>query len=157
GIVAAAQKRWRMPAEWELHQATWIAWPHHRDDWPGKFAAIEWVYTEIVRHLHRSERVRVLVNDDASVKRAQRKLASADVDLARVEFVKIATDRSWTRDFGPMFVKAREGDLSVANWRFSGWAKYPNWQNDDAVPAQAAEKLGLPVVEPSFRGLRVCL
>ena len=157
GNVAPAQGRWRMPAEWEPHEATWIAWPHHREDWPGKFAAIEWVYAEIVRHLHRSEMVRVLVNDDAAAKRAHRKLASAGVDLGRVEFLPIPTDRSWTRDYGPMFVKGADAGLAVANWRFSGWAKYANWQHDDAVAARVAEQLSLPVVEPVFQGQNVCL
>ena len=41
----------RMPAEWEKHKATWIAWPHHEPDWPGKLAPIPWVYAEIVRAL----------------------------------------------------------------------------------------------------------
>jgi agmatine deiminase len=157
GEVGPAEERWHMPAEWEPHEATWMAWPHHREDWPGKFPAIEWVYAEIVRHLHVSELVRVLVNDDAAANRARRKLASAGVDLARVEFVTIPTDRSWTRDYGPMFVKGPGGGLEVVNWRFSGWAKYPNWQNDDAVATRAAEKLNIPVIEPAFEGERVCL
>ena len=55
-------RSWRLPAEWEPHAATWIAWPHQRGDWPGKFAPIPWVYTEIVRHLSRSENVNILVN-----------------------------------------------------------------------------------------------
>ena len=50
-----------MPAEWEPHEATWLAWPHHRSDWPGKFAPIPWVYGEIVRQLAPGERVRILV------------------------------------------------------------------------------------------------
>jgi agmatine deiminase len=157
GVAHLAAERWRMPAEWEPHEATWIAWPHHRDDWPGKFAAIEWVYVETVRHLHRSELVRVMVNDEAAAKRARRKLASAGVDLSRVAFITIVTDRSWTRDYGPIFVKGSGGALAVANWRFSGWAKYANWQNDDAVAAQAAEKLGVPIIEPAFQRQRACL
>jgi agmatine deiminase len=146
-----------MPAEWEPHEATWVAWPHHRADWPGKFAAIEWVYAEIVRHLHHSELVRVLVNDDAGSNRARRSLHSVGVDLARVQFLTIPTDRSWTRDYGPMFVRGPAGGLAIGNWRFTGWAKYPNWQNDEAVAIQAAEKLNLPVIEPAFQGQRVCL
>src|SRR5439155_1140969 len=43
----------RMPAEWEPHAATWLAWPHKRSDWPGKFSPIPWVYAEIVRALSR--------------------------------------------------------------------------------------------------------
>ena len=61
----------RMPAEWEPHDATWLAWPHHRDDWPGKFEPIPWVYAEIIRHLARHERVELIVNDAASEKRAR--------------------------------------------------------------------------------------
>src|SRR5437588_3743253 len=89
---------WRLPAEWEPHEATWIAWPHHRADWPGKFAAIPWVYTEIVRHLHRSERVRILVNDARAWRQASARLKRAGVDLGRVEFFAFPTDRVWTRD-----------------------------------------------------------
>ena len=59
-----------MPAEWEPHAATWIAWPHNPEDWPGKFGPISWVYVEIVRHLHRAERVRILVQDARAERRA---------------------------------------------------------------------------------------
>src|SRR5437899_1100506 len=55
---------YHMPAEWEPHEATWIAWPHERTDGPGKFAAIPWVFAEIVRNLHQCEQVNILVNDE---------------------------------------------------------------------------------------------
>ena len=54
-----------MPAEWEPHEATWIAWPHNREDWPGRFPPVPWVYGEIVRKLSRVEKVRILVEDHA--------------------------------------------------------------------------------------------
>ena len=57
---------YRMPAEWEPHEATWIAWPHNRADWPGKFEPILWIYAEIVRHLARVEQVNILVDDEAA-------------------------------------------------------------------------------------------
>src|SRR5437016_12250606 len=90
----------RMPAEWEPHEATWIAWPHQRDDWPGKFHPIPWVYAEIVRHLHAAERVRILVNDARAERRARRVLSQAAIDVGRVEFFPFPTDRVWTRDSG---------------------------------------------------------
>src|SRR5215475_8623180 len=96
---------YRMPAEWEPHEATWIAWPHHRADWPGKFTTIPWVYTEIVRHLHFSERVRILVSDARAEARARRMLGRAGVDVGRVDFHCCPTDRVWTRDSGPTFLK----------------------------------------------------
>ncbi|HZL16441.1 MAG TPA: agmatine deiminase family protein, partial [Polyangia bacterium] len=91
----------RMPAEWEPHAATWIAWPHERRDWPGKLAPIPWVYGEVVRHLTRGERVRILVQDAAADRRARALLGRVGADLAQVDFVRIATDRSWTRDTCP--------------------------------------------------------
>ena len=63
---------YRMPAEWEPHEATWIAWPHNRSDWPGKFEPIPWVYAEIVRHLARVEQVNILVDDEAAKRRLEK-------------------------------------------------------------------------------------
>jgi agmatine deiminase len=146
---------WRMPAEWEPHEATWIAWPHNRDDWPGKFAAIPWVYAEIVRHLHASERVSILVNDAASERRASRLLTRAGVDPARVEFFQGPTDRAWTRDYGPMFVVSGRGELGINNWRFNGWAKYDNWHRDDNIPFHIAQRLKIRRLKaPTRNGFR---
>lgn len=138
-----AQLGFRMPAEWARHAATWIAWPHQRDDWPGKFAPIPWVYTEIVRHLHRSELVRILVNDEAAARRTRRCLRLASIDLGRVELFTIPTDRVWTRDYGPLFVTSAAGEVAMTDWAFNAWAKYDNWRLDDTVPAQLALKLGM--------------
>jgi agmatine deiminase len=131
-----------MPAEWEPHAATWIAWPHNRDDWPGKFPAVPWVYAEIVRHLHRSEPVHILVNDERAERRARAALDRAGIDMARVRFFRFPTDRTWTRDYGPMFVMGSDGSPGVTDWMFNAWAKYPNWQRDNAVPLQAHLALG---------------
>ena len=99
-----SQLGFRMPAEWEPHAATWIAWPHNREDWPGKFAPIPWVYTEIVRLLSRFEPVHIVVRNGAMKRRAADRLDAAGVDLERVRFFKAATDRVWLRDSGPTFV-----------------------------------------------------
>src|SRR5262249_34254797 len=111
-----APPRFHMPAEWEPHEATWIAWPHERDDWPGKFGPIPWVYVEIVRHLAQSERVRVLVEDSSAEAVVRSMLKRADVNRRRVEFFSFPTDRVWTRDYGPMFAKDAEGQLAVIDW-----------------------------------------
>jgi agmatine deiminase len=144
-----------MPAEWEPHEATWLAWPHNRDDWPGKFATIPWVYAEIVRQLHASEEIRILVNDAAGEKRARRTLARAGIDLGRVAFFHVKTDRVWTRDYGPMFVVSERGELGINNWRFNGWAKYDNWRSDDRVPYRVAQALKIRrLVPPTRNGMR---
>jgi agmatine deiminase len=152
-----AQLGFRMPAEWEVHEATWVAWPHQRDDWPGKFEAIPWVYTEIVRHLHRSEPVRVLVQDDDAERQARDHLTRAGIDLGRVTFFPCPTDRAWARDYAPLFVTDGAGAVAVTDWHFNGWAKYDNWQRDDAVPARIAAALRLRSWQPAAGGRRVVL
>ena len=148
---------WRMPAEWEPHAATWLAWPHERTDWPGKLATIPWVYAEVVRHLTPGERVRILVQDAAAERTARRTLRKADVDLGRVDFFRIPTDRSWTRDFCPIFVKRASGEVAITNWKFNAWAKYPNWRRDDAVPDRLARALGRMQWKPAIDGRPVVL
>src|SRR5580765_7461741 len=98
-IGAPPGKGWRMPAEWEPHEATWIAWPHETSDWPGKFAPIPWLYGEIVRHLTRVERVRILVENADAESSIRRILKKCHADLAAVDFYRHSTDRSWTRDY----------------------------------------------------------
>jgi agmatine deiminase len=131
----------RMPAEWEPHEATWLAWPHNRADWPGRFAPIPWVYAEIVRKLARVEKVRIIVQSREAENSARKILKKAGADLEAVEFFYHATDRVWTRDFGPIFVCDSRGEVAITNWRFNGWAKYDNWKLDNAIPAALAPKL----------------
>ncbi|OGG51434.1 MAG: agmatine deiminase [Candidatus Handelsmanbacteria bacterium RIFCSPLOWO2_12_FULL_64_10] len=143
-----ARLGYRMPAEWDPHAATWVAWPHNRDDWPGKFGPIPWVYVEIVRHLHRVERVRILAQDARTERRASSLLVRGGVDLSRVDFFRFPTDRAWTRDFGPIFVK-RDGEVAATNWGFNAWAKYPDWRRDDRVPDLIGRALRLREWRPT--------
>jgi len=150
----------RMPAEWEPHEATWIGWPHNRTDWPGKFALIPWVYGEIVRKLAGGEIVRILVNSGEHEAQAQRVLRRVGVDLGRVEFFRFPTNRGWTRDFGPIFVRRQvkkstveksngaassldssTSEIAIVRFRFNAWAKYPNSQMDNKVPERVARAL----------------
>lgn len=147
----------RMPAEWEPHEATWLAWPHERTDWPGKFAAIPWVYGEIVRHLSRVERVRILVGDIEMEQKARRVLQKSGAQLDAVEFFHAPTDRSWTRDYCPMFVRNDAGARGILNWRFNGWAKYENSSHDDAVTEQVGPRLDMRMWTPHWNGRRVVL
>ena len=148
-----------MPAEWEPHAATWIGWPHNKDDWPGKFAPITWVYGEIVRKLAPGEIVRILVNSAAHESQARRVLTKCGVDLGRVEFLRFPTNRGWTRDFGPIFVR-KDGpppEIAIARFHFNAWAKYPDWKKDDKIPGLVAKRLKLRLLEPKARGRPVIL
>ena len=147
------QLGYRMPAEWERHQGTWLAWPHNQDDWPGKFESIPWVYSDIVRHLSRVEDVNIIVLNAAERDSVRSILNRCHVSLKRVKFHLWATDRGWTRDSGPIFVRRDSGNhkVAVTNWRFSGWAKYPNWKHDDQLPELVARKLGLEQFTPNVQ------
>jgi agmatine deiminase len=139
-----------MPAEWEPHAATWISWPHNSKDWPGRFTPIPWVYGEIVRKLSAVERVNILVRDAALEQRARIVLEKCGANLDAVTFFRCETDRVWTRDYCPLFVKDRQGATALTAWRFNGWAKYPNHKRDAAVPRYLAKQLKLPAFTPGM-------
>jgi len=175
----------RMPAEWEPHDATWLAWPHNRTDWPGKFSAIPFVYCEIVQHLARHEQVHIIVQDEREEERTRALLARANALRDSVVFHRWPTNRVWTRDFGPIFVTrsetgasgriagrgrpaphepARAGappDIALLNFAFTAWAKYPDWELDDQIPQRVARELKLrewrPEAEAGGRAHRVVL
>ena len=147
-----------MPAEWERHEATWISWPANVTDWPGKFAPIPWVFGEIARKITGGETLRIIVNGPAHEGRARRVLKRAGVDLTRVEFFRWPTNRGWTRDMGPLFVRSMTGGrTSILRFRFSAWAKYPDWKKDDAVPARAARALKKEIIPAVHNGREVVL
>ncbi|MFI5457300.1 MAG: agmatine/peptidylarginine deiminase [Isosphaerales bacterium] len=158
---------YHMPAEWEPHAATWIAWPHNRDDWPGKIAPIPWVYTEIVRYLSRAEKVHIVVRGGGMKRRVADQLDAVGVDLEAVRFFKAATDRAWLRDSGPTFIVKREpapdaaDAVALIDWKFNGWSKYDNHRRDDRLPGKLARWLGLrswvPRVEQGGRRVRVVM
>ncbi|MCS7024403.1 MAG: agmatine deiminase family protein [Bryobacteraceae bacterium] len=148
---------YRMPAEWEPHEATWLAWPHERSDWPGKFATIPWVYGEVVRYLSQVEQVRILVGDLAMERQARRVLQKSGGNLQRVEFFHCPTDRSWTRDSCPIFVRNAAGALAMTHWRFNGWAKYGNYARDAAIPIFLRKRLRLPYFKPMLGSRHVVL
>jgi agmatine deiminase len=179
GTPKSAGLRW--PAEWETHRATWIGWPHQAEDWPGKLAAIPWVYTEIVRNLARGEHVGIFVQNARVEAAAKDALTKAGVDLGRCEFIRFATDRTWMRDIAPSFMKAplggsepigtsspgtprgappsrraarspAPGEIVMVDWDFNGWAKYDNHRRDNQVPERIAKHRAMGRYLPTARG-----
>jgi agmatine deiminase len=122
----------RMPAEWEKQDATWIAWPHHEPDWPGKLAPIPWVYAEIVRALSEFERVEILCHDEAVADNARVLIGAHGVpdrpDKYRLHIAP--NDRVWLRDSAPTMVYRADGVLELIDWGFNAWAKYDNYAKD---------------------------
>jgi agmatine deiminase len=147
----------RMPAEWEPHEATWLGWPHELTDWPGKFAPIPWAFAEIVRHLSRVERVVLLVESRDAEFRVRTILKKAGANLDAVDFFRIPTDRGWMRDSGPICVRNDSGEVGFNNFMFNGWAKYPNHKKDALVVSKANQKLKQRQWQPQYNGKRVVL
>jgi len=146
---------YRMPAEWDRHEATWLAWPHNSEDWPGKHQTIPWIYAEIVRLLSANETVHLVVQHAAEQSRTRKILKRAGANLDRIQFHRWPTDRVWTRDSGPIFIRKEgvrniEGKVALTNWHFNAWAKYDDWKLDDQLPARVTELLGVPAWEPSI-------
>lgn len=138
----------RWPAEWERHDATWISWPHHEPDWPGKFGPIPWVYAEIARALAEHERVHILVHDEKTEEDAWHCLRMHEVKQGRIHLHLCPSDRVWLRDSAPTFVHDDQGDVRAVNWDFNAWAKYDNYHRDQEIGAFIASHTGLPLVEP---------
>ncbi|HXJ16774.1 MAG TPA: agmatine deiminase family protein, partial [Candidatus Polarisedimenticolia bacterium] len=147
----------RMPAEWEPHEGTFVGWPHERTDWPGKFAPIPWAFAEIVRHLARAERVFLLVEGGEAESKAKSVLKKSHVNLDAVTFLRIPTDRGWMRDSGPICVKDRASEVAFNHFVFNGWAKYSDHKKDAQVVPRVNRSLKRRVFLPVHKGRRVVL
>jgi agmatine deiminase len=164
-----------MPAEWERHSATWLAWPHFEGDWPGKFEPIPWVYAEIIRHLVKHERVELVVNNPAAARRARKVLERADALSENIRFQHWPTNRVWLRDSGCIFLKqglgpkeshvgtagpgrpALEARQLALKFRFNAWAKYSNWRLDDKIGTLMAKAAHADEILPESIGSRIVL
>lgn len=147
----ASPEKFRMPAEWEPHDATWLAWPHNVETWPGKFDKIPHVWIEFVKALKDHEKVKILVNDEAMKANVRRQLESANAWNDNVELYPLPTNDAWIRDFGPIFVK-KPGQVAITDWIFNVWGG--RWEKerplDNAVPAKIAERFGYEQFEPDI-------
>ncbi len=155
-MTAGDQPAIRMPAEWEPHNATWLAYPHRADDWPGKLTAVRWAFLEFVHKLQLSETVRLLVRDspEAARVRSTMRRGGAEADLLNIHVQD--TDRSWLRDSGPTFISVGRR-LGAVCWRFNGWARYSDWRLDEQVGRFIAHAAGAEVFEPRAEGRLVTM
>lgn len=146
------QKKYIMPAEWAVHEGTWLVWPHNQETWPGKFEKIPSVWIEMVRALHSNEKVNILVNDLNSKNKVKKILEDANAWSKNVILHVIPTNDSWIRDFGPIFVKDQNGNSIITDWIFNVWGG--RWEKerplDDIVPTKIAKEFGYPLVEPGI-------
>jgi agmatine deiminase len=156
-----AELGFSMPAEWEKHEATWLAWPHNETDWPGKMDAVRWVYGEMARKISPGEIVRILIRHKAEQKLAANHLKHAGCDLKNVQFIVHPTNRGWMRDSGPIFVHRKNSQFAIRNsefetaivhFHFNAWAKHNDWQKDRKVPELVARVLHKRLFHAGFNG-----
>ncbi len=145
-----AELGYRWPAEWEPHAATWLTWPHNPDTWPGCLEPARREFAVFVRELALREEVRLLVPDAEAEASARGHLEAAGADRDRIVLHRVATDDSWIRDYGPVFL-TRDDGVCLADFGFDCWGrKYEPWHRDDAVPAALEKTLGLPRFRADF-------
>ncbi len=163
-----AELGYSMPAEWERHEATWLAWPHNAADWPDKVDTVRWVYGEMVRKISPGETVRLLVLDKEQEKLARSRLGRAGADLKQLEFIVHPTNRAWTRDTGPIFVrrkasrararnqksriKNQKSETGIVHFHFNAWARHNDFQKDRRVPETAARLLRKRLFSAQYGG-----
>ncbi|WP_339685425.1 agmatine deiminase family protein [Gimesia maris] len=147
----------RLPAEWEPQQATLLCFPHNGNDWPGKYEVIKWAFIELIRKVAEFERVLLVVKNEELQQRITRMLKQAHANTKQVRFILQNTNRSWMRDSGPIVVQRSDGKREALQFRFNGWAKYPNHRLDWQVPPAVAKSLKVPVTEVCYQGRPVVL
>jgi agmatine deiminase len=143
---AALGYRW--PAEWELHAATWVSWPHNRDTWPGRFDTMLPEYVQFVRTLAQFEPVQVLAGGPAVWSQAETLVGG----LPGITLHPIPTNDAWARDHQPTFLSAPPGSPpAVVDWGYNAWGgKYPPFDDDNRVGRRIAQALGCRRFEPGI-------
>lgn len=151
------QTKFGLPAEWEPHAATWIGWPFNKEDWPGKFQPIPWVFAEIVKKITEGETCYILVNNEAHKKSAIDVLKKTGVDFSQILFVIKSTDRNWLRDSGAIFVKDNLGKVVPLKFNFNAWAKYSNYKKDRFIPETISKVIERNLIRVKYNGKPVVL
>lgn len=146
----------RFPAEWEKQQGVLLCFPHNGNDWPGKYGAIQWAYIEIIKKISLFEEVVLVLSSEILKTRVVSMLEMAHVNLDRVSFIILKTNRSWMRDSGPVIVM-NGNKREAIRFNFNGWAKYNNYLLDKHVPARVAEFLNIPLTEAKYKAKPVTL
>ena len=146
----------RMPAEWEQQQGLLLCFPHNVNDWPGKYAAIQWAFVEFIKKVALVEMVFLMVADEKLQAKVIDMLEMAHVNISNVSFILHKTNRSWMRDSGPIIVK-NGNNREAINFNFNGWAKYQNFQLDKHVPLKVSNYLNIPLTQATYDGKPVIL
>ena len=148
---------YRMPAEWEPQKSTWIAWPHNKEDSPGKFNEIPWVFSKIIAELSKVQLVNILVKNKSDRKEIIFFLEMLGAKIKNIRLIICKTDRAWTRDFLPIFIKDRKKRNILSKWEFNGWAKYKNFKKDNKAYLRINKFKKIKVIKPKYKKKKIVL
>ena len=140
----------RMPAEWEKQESTLIAWPHNKNDWPGRFENIPDVFAQIISQISKVQKVKILIQNNLAKKNIHPLLRKYKAKLKNIIFITIKTDRVWTRDSGPIYVVNKNKKI-LLDWKFNAWAKYKNYKYDNAINKKLNKIKNLELIKPKFK------
>ena len=165
-----ADMGFRMPAEWEPHSGTWLAWPHNLETWDKSvLPSVEQTYLAMIQALAPGETVHILVNSENSLESVKNKISHLGIPGDPLRFYIIPTDDAWIRDYGPNFLVSGDPEhrrIALNNWRFDSWGGKYDWELDDRAGSEIARLLKLPAFEPNIvleggaidvNGLGTCL
>jgi agmatine deiminase len=139
-----------MPAEWEKQESTLIAWPHNKNDWPGRFENIPDVFAQIISQISKVQKVKILIQHNLVKKNIHPLLRKYKAKLKNIIFITIKTDRVWTRDSGPIYVVNKNKKI-LLDWKFNAWAKYKNYKYDNAINKKLNKIKNLELIKPKFK------
>jgi len=147
----------QIPAEWEKHEFTVLAFPPDGKDWPGKYNSVRWCFIEIIKKLTRYEPVILMVKSEKMRDVVAGMLIRAHVDAKKIRYIIKDTNRSWLRDSGPVIVRDDKKRREALNFRFNGWAKYSNYRKDQKVPAVLSSFLKIPLIPVIYNNKMVVM
>ncbi|MEO9803005.1 MAG: agmatine deiminase family protein [Reichenbachiella sp.] len=138
---------YKMPGEEEEHEGTWLQWPHkytYGQQVPKRYDPI-WV--AMTKALHEGEIVHIVAYDETEKNRITQLLRDANVEMAKIDFLIAKTDDVWSRDNGPIFVRDKNDNLIISNWKFNGWGNRADYQFDNQIPFHVSNAIGVSKVD----------
>ena len=148
---------YRMPAEWEKQESTWVAWPHNKKDWPNKFELIPDIFAQIIAKISKFQKVNILIENKNLKKKIYLILKSYLANTKNINYTICKTNRAWLRDSFPIFVKNKLNQKVLIDWGFNSWAKYKNFNHDNKIGIKIKKFLNLDSVRPKFKNRRIIL
>jgi agmatine deiminase len=142
---------YHMPAEWEKHEALWLAWPHDPTTFPNRVEKAEETYIQIIKNIHQSEKVNLFIKNDQAKKKVISCFERNAIDLSKISFFQHNYADVWFRDYGPIFILSKNQDLAMVHWIFNSWGeKYEELLKDSKIPQIINQKMQLPCFEPGI-------